>query len=317
MRSSSFSRLLLTSLCLVVLSSVATRPCDAQVTLTKKLAENTAYATANRQKVTQSMTIAGMKQDTSSEQNSVVRNRIGKRDADGSVTVISDIRQLQAQLKIPTIGDITFDSVNPDKATESPLTPLLKAVATMEWKSTFDRNNSVTTIAGQDKSLESLDGALRDGVKRRYEPEYLRTAANDLLNRIPTKPIKVGESWEQTSTIRLDSAQSLTFTRKYTYRGTVNQDGKTLDKIDVLTTAVKLEIEGAAGVPLKLIKSDLKIGKSSGSLFFDRQLGRIVSENETTQIVGPITLGVGDQQIPADIDLMLESEAIERPGLLN
>ncbi|MFM9114635.1 MAG: DUF6263 family protein [Planctomycetota bacterium] len=300
-----------------MLSTVATRPCDAQVTLTKKLPENTAYATANRQKVTQAMTIAGMKQDTSSEQNSVVRNRIGKRDPDGSVTVISDIRQLQAQLKIPTIGDVTFDSVNPDKATESPLTPLLKAVATMEWKSTYDRNHSVTSVNGHDKALESLDGPLRDGVKKRYEPDYLRSIANDALNRIPTKPIKVGDSWEQTSIVRLDSAQSLTFTKKYTYRGTVNQEGKTLDKIEVSTTAVKLEIEGAAGVPLKLIKSNLKIGKSSGALFFDRQLGRIVSENENIQIVGPITLGVGDQQLPADIDLTLESEMNERPGLLN
>ena len=294
-------------------------PCKAQapVSLIRKLPENSAFATATRQKVMQTMMVAGMKQDTSSEQTAVVRTRIGKRAADGSISVNTDFKQLQMQLKIPTLGDVTFDSVNPDKATDSPLTPLLKAISSMAWTSTYDKNNVVTAVAGHDKALESLDAALRDGVKKRYEPDYLRATANDSLDRIPSKPTKPGESWVQTTTTRLDSAQSLTFTKKYTYRGVVESDGKTVDRIDVVTTAVKLEIEGGPGVPIKLIKSDLKIGKSNGTLLFDRQLGRVISETETNQIKGPITLGVGEQEFPAEIDLTIETEAIERPSLLN
>jgi hypothetical protein len=63
---------------------------------------------------------------------------------------------------------------------------------------------------------------------------------------------------------------------------------------------------------LKLIKSDLKVGQSTGKLLFDDQLGDIVSDVQTHQIKGSLTLGIAGQEVAAELDLTMETSTVSR-----
>lgn len=284
----------------------------AQVKLEHKQVEGATYAGSVDISTKQTMSILGMNQESSSQNNIVVRTKNGKREADGTLRSESKVEALQAQIKAPGLGEISFDSAKPDKAPDSPLTPIFKASAAGSWTTVYGKDGKVTAVEGRDKSYESLDPALRERVKSQYAPEYLKEVANKQLERIPSKPLNVGDSWETVEPMKIDAAQTLTFTRKYTYQGEVEKDGKKVDSIKVVSTAVKLDIDGNAGLPLKLVKSNLKIKDSSGTIYFDRNLGRVVGESQKSQIVGPLTLGVAGQEIDAELDLTLETSAMDR-----
>ena len=176
----------------------------------------------------------------------------------------------------------------------------------------LDRENRVLRVEGREKAFEGLDQAIRDTFKAALDPAHLKQAAQLEMDRIPGKPVKVGDSWEQTETMRLEGGQSLVFQRKYTYKGEVEEGGKKVHKIDVVATEAKLDIDPNNPANLKLVKSDLKVGKTSGTLLFDPTSGSIVSDKQTHQIKGAITLGIAGQELPADLDLTIETSAVAR-----
>jgi hypothetical protein len=60
--------------------------------------------------------------------------------------------------------------------------------------------------------------------------------------------------------------------------------------------------------PLKAVKSDLKIESGDGTILFDREAGRVVQAKGKTHIKGPMTFQAGGQEIPGDLDLIIESD---------
>jgi len=295
-----------------ILLSCAASMASAQVTLQRKFVEGAQYSRSIDVRSKQTMSIQGMNLDSSSQQNMVVRSTVGKRDADGVLRVENRVETMQQQIKAPGLGEVSFDSVNPDKTAESVLTPLLKAAAQATWTLVLDRKDQVVAVEGKDKAFEGLDAKLREAVKGTNDPEYLKQAATLEFLRVPVTPLKVGDTWEQSEPMRLDSAQSLTFKKKYTYKGVVEKDGRKLHQIDVEATEVKLAIEGMGPLMIKLVKSDLKLASSQGTLLFDAELGQVVMDSQTNQIKGPITLGIAGQELPAELDLTLETSTQAR-----
>ncbi len=285
---------------------------SAQVTLQRKFVEGSQYARSVDVRSKQTMSIQGMNLESSSQQNMVVRSTIGRRDADGVLRVENRVESMQQQIKAPGLGEVSFDSVNPEKATESVLTPLLKAASQASWTLVLDRENQVVAVEGKDKAFAGLDEKLRDAVKGTNDPEYLKQATALEFSRVPSKPLKVGDTWEQTAPLRLDSAQSLTFKKKYTYKGIVEKEGRQLHQIDVEATDVKLAMEPTGPLMIKLLKSELKLASSQGTLYFDAELGQVVMDSQTNQIKGSITLGVAGQELPAEFDLTLETSTQAR-----
>lgn len=284
----------------------------AQATLQRKYVEGSTSSKSVDVQVKQTMSIQGMNLETTSQQNSVVRSTVGQRAANGELRISSKVETYQTRLKAPVVGEVVFDSVNPEKATDSPLTQVFKAAAQASWTTVLDSENQVVAVEGKDKAFEVLDEQLSGFVKGQNDPAYLKSSAQLELDRIPKKPLKVGDSWQQAEPLRLDSSQTLTFTKKYTYRGRVEHEGRKVHQIDVVAVEVKLTIDGNGPIMLKLVKSDLKPGESSGKLLFDDQLGDIVSDVQSHQVKGSLTLGIAGQELPAELDLTLETSTVAR-----
>ncbi|MFN0196639.1 MAG: hypothetical protein ACKVT0_07825, partial [Planctomycetaceae bacterium] len=74
---------------------------------------------------------------------------------------------------------------------------------------------------------------------------------------------------------------------------------------------VKFDINPNGPIPLTLIKSDLKIGETTGRLFFDREAGRVVIDEQSHQVKGEFTIKANDQELPAVLDLRLITNSRE------
>ena len=301
---------MMTAACLAVACLASTA--QAQIRLARKYVEGATHSRSVDTSTKQTLVIAGMNVETSSQQNMVLTATIGRRNAAGELQVAYKIDSLQQSLKAPGLGEVTFDSANPDKATESPLTPLFKAASQAAWTMTLDRENRVASVSGREKAFESLDEKLRDAVKGNFDPAKLKAGAQVEMDRIPVKAIKVGDAWEQDEVQQLEGGQSLTLRKTYTYRGEVDEAGRKLHQIDVVLTKVTLAIEGANAANLTLKNSDLKPGMTSGTPLFDSEAGEIASDKQVHQIKGSITLAIAGQELPAELDLTLDTSVVAR-----
>ncbi|MBB77146.1 MAG: hypothetical protein CMJ75_21790 [Planctomycetaceae bacterium] len=67
-----------------------------------------------------------------------------------------------------------------------------------------------------------------------------------------------------------------------------------------------------ASLPFKLKESNLK-PKKTGVLLFDRRCGRFVQRKESVRIAGGITFIANGNDLPAKLDLVINSETTETP----
>ena len=98
---------------------------------------------------------------------------------------------------------------------------------------------------------------------------------------------------------------TLTFTNKYTYKGSVEKNGKKLEKIVSETT--KVDYSADATSPLKVLESELKVAVSAGEILFDIASGQVVSTRSKVQIKGPLKLEIMGMELPGTLDLTMES----------
>ena len=123
---------------------------------------------------------------------------------------------------------------------------------------------------------------------------------------LPAILVREGEPWDRTEVAHLGAGQSLTIKKRYEYRGTVEHDCCTLDKIDVKSRDVTYEMAADSPSPLKLVKGDLKVETSEGTILFDRKRGLIVERKGVDRIKGELTFKAGETELPAKLDLTLD-----------
>ena len=197
---------------------------------------------------------------------------------DGKLHIKQKIQQMQTNLSLPGGIELSFDSGSPDKKADNPalevVLDLFRATSKSSWTTILDKNNQIFAIEGRSKLLESLDQNIADAYKKQFDEKYLKEAANKEMEQIPSKPIKKGDSWEIINTMRLEAGQSLTFTTRYEYMGTIEKDGTTLHKIVFAATEVSYDMDDDSPSPLKIIESKLKPTSSKGHILLISKKGR-------------------------------------------
>jgi hypothetical protein len=294
----------------------AVKTSQEPVKLERKWPEGETRKTQSMLRLDQVMTIQGMEIETHVEQSSTTSLAAGKRRDDGGLPVTSKIEAFKASVSLPGGLSVDYDSANPDAAPDDPmLKPILdafKASADVEYTFVVGKNGEIAAVEGLEKVREKFEASnpeTAEMVKERFQPESMKKALGDEMNILPDTLVRPGDSWTRSQTQQMGMGQSLTFETKYTYEGTVEKDGKTLDKITVKSTGVKYAQDPSAGGPARVVGSDLKVESSDGQILFDRAAGREVESRQSTRMVGPLTLEVMGQQIDVDLDLTVESSS--------
>jgi hypothetical protein len=99
----------------------------------------------------------------------------------------------------------------------------------------------------------------------------------------------------------------MSFRIKYEYAGTVEQDGKTLDKITGKAFEVSYTVNPNG--QFQVTKSELKITDSNSTVLFDRERGHVDSLMSKFRIEGPLTLVINGTELPGKVDLTMESKS--------
>lgn len=263
----------------------------------------------------QTLSIAGQAIETKSEQNAVMVVEYSAAEG-GQIAAKHKIQSLQVNIKAAGM-EIAFDSAKPDAEPESDLAKgIYKALqATLKggWTSIHEPSGKVVAVRDTDKLIEGLDEQTAAMVKSQLDPAYLKERAEYEAGRVPSKPVKAGDTWELTNNARIGGGQTLTFKQQFKYVGTVDEGGKKLHVIEYGTNEVLFSIAADAPLPLKLKSSELKPSEAKGRLLFDNEAGRVVQLEDKVRVKGKLVFTIGEQELPGELDLTLTNSMKERP----
>jgi hypothetical protein len=298
----------LVSACLVLGLSTAA---FGQVKLERKYAEGSTYTAESTNRIEQKLTIAGMEVDTAADTRTAVKATVGKRDVAGMLKIQEKIESLQINTVV--MGqNYSFDSASPDTKGTSQLEILRdvhKALAKRVTTTVLDKMNRVYAIESDQDVLAGLPPEIQALAKGQLDPENLKRAANQEIDSLPTESVSKGDSWQRTESANFGGGQVMTFQTKYTYEGTVEKGGKSLDKITSKTLSVSFSLQDSP-LPFTVKGSELKATESESVTLFDREVGQVVETTSSVRIEGDITFSVNNMDLPSKLDLKMQTGVV-------
>jgi Family of unknown function (DUF6263) len=298
-----------------------TQTAYAQVKLEYKYPEGRKLTYKTTSKTRQALTLMGMGIETETDETVISSRAVGKKRADSTLPIEDKVESLHVQMSLPGGLNLTYDSSDPNLKVDNPalafLGEVFKLAGQVSYTIVLDAQNKVRAIEGTEKLLEKadkLDPLARDTIRSRIEPDKLKTKFEQEHGNLPEVLARPGEPWERTEVLDAGNGQTITFHKKYEYLGTEKRGDKTLDKISGKAIGVDFKQDPESKSPLKVVKSDLKVESSDGTILFDREEGCVVHAQGKTRLKGPMTFSANGQEIPGDIDLTLESSTQLQPA---
>ncbi len=293
---------------------------QAQVKLEHKDKEGSKSRSETTSNVHQILTINGMDIETEVEQTVTTLRSVGKRREDGSLPIDSKIEAIRANMNLPGGLNIAYDSAappadKPDNPTVALITDLFQALVGVQFTIVRDKDDKVVAVEGAQDALDKLKAKnplAADLVKNRVDPDMIKQATQQEDDKFPNILVRPGEPWVRTEVMNLGQGQTLTFEKQYEYLGTVEKNGKTLDKIGVKAKSVTFAKEDD-GSPVKIGKSDLKVESSEGTILFDREAGQPVESKDKFRIKGDLAMTINGTDLKAELDLTIENNTITQP----
>jgi hypothetical protein len=304
-----------------LLALAAAPAARAQVKLEYKFPEGQTLTYKTSLKIKQVITIMGMEIPSEVEETVVSSREVGKRAGDSTLPLQEKIVSVRNDMTLPGVGQITYDSKDPNAKIENEqlkmLEDVFKLASQIAYTVVLDANNKVKAVEGTEKLLEKadkLDPLVRDSMRSRLQADKLKAKFEQSHGNLPDVLARPGEPWERTETLDIGSGQELVFRRKYEYAGTEKKGDKALDKITTRTMEVKLKVDPDSQAPAKVTKSDLKVESSDGTILFDREAGRVAEARGKLHVKGTMTLSVQGQELPGELDLTMETNHELQPG---
>jgi hypothetical protein len=187
-----------------------------------------------------------------------------------------------------------------------------KAIARRTTTTVFDKNDRAVAIETDEDTLGSLPTEVQTLVKSQLDPESLKNAANDEMDQIKREPLNKGDTWERVRTTNFGAGQVMDFKNQFTYEGTIERDGKTLDKITSRVLSVTFALDKSP-LPFSLKSSDLKAAESDGVILFDRERGQTIESTSKIRVTGDIVFVANNMDLPAKLDLKMEQATTVKP----
>ncbi len=288
--------------------------CLAQVTLEHKFREGDSYPNETTVELKQKLTIAGSEIDTSSNTQLTSKTTVGKRDIEGKLRVSEKVSEMKVTATV--MGQTyEFDSANPDQKGSSPLEMLRglhKALMNRSTTIVYDKDDKAVSAEFDEALLGTLAPEVEPLVKSQLDPNNLKTEANEIRDQVKSDPIKPGDTWRRNKAQQLGAGQVLAFESEMTYVGSEKRNGRQLDKITSKVIGVTFSFENSP-LPIQLKDSKLKPDETVSTLWFDRELGRIVEAESNLHVTGDLTFTANGSDLPAKLDLSMKSASISKP----
>ena len=228
---------------------------------------------------------------------------------------------MRVELSLPGGINLTIDSSDPNAKIDNPVLEFLgeaiKATAGVHYTVVVDGQNKVKAIEGTEKILEKaekLSPQARDLIAAQMKTEKLKRRFEQEHGNVPEVLARPGDTWERNEILDISGGQILSFKKKYEYVGTETQNNKTLEKIKSTVTGVELKSEADVDAPVKIVKSELKVAESEGTILFDREGGHVVSQKSKLHVKGDMmTYSINGMEVPGALDFTIETDNVLQP----
>ena len=292
-----------------VLATVLFAPAtQGQVVLKPKLQPKTTRVYNSETNTKQILTLAGMDVETKAATFAIIEHTLGARGADGTLRLVETTRKLQQELILPGFK-VTFDSSNPEKKAPlpqlEPMLDLLRAISKAKTTLVHNKLDQVIKVEGINELIKDLDPAVRKNFSAQFAPEIVLARWKNRNQRIPSKPVRVGDKWEHTSVMDLEAGQKISLKRSYSYTGTVKKGPNTLHRITSRSLEATLTQDAPEGSPTKITASKLQVAKGTGEILIDLEHGVIFSESDSTRMTGTLTIEVNGMKLDGRLDLTI------------
>ena len=225
-------------------------------------------------------------------------------DENGTATIAQAISRLRMTMKSDAGVQFDFDSKeDADKELEgiaATLGPALKGLAKAKFTVTMNSQGAVEKVEIDEATLASfkaVPGAAQMGGM--FSKDGLINMIKQGGTDFPAKAIENGTSWKKGTEIQLPQVGKMKSDATMTYKGTLQVDNKTLQRIDI---DLAIDLAQGDNAPAKVT---LKDQRASGKLLFDNEKGWL-QESEMNQVMtmqikaGPTVIEqVLEQQVKA------------------
>ena len=262
--------------------SLSPAAATAQTTLRYKFKQGDTFKYVMEQKMKMTRVVMGESSTMTAEQVSDLTWTVQGVDAAGNARITIKFGRNKMTMNLPT-EKIEVDSAanrEPDSELGRLYFKVMKKLSGLETSATVSPTGEFSDIALPEETLQELqkipganalgDAITADGLKRVMKQSGLI---------LPKDPVSVGKSWTTRTDTKMPYGKLLA-DLECTYSGSVEKDGRTLEK---LTLTPKVKIEPDAGAPI-MVK--LKSHQGSGAAYFDSSAGRLleVSSQQTMEM---------------------------------
>jgi hypothetical protein len=202
---------------------------------------------------------------------------------------------------------IKYDSTSPSaNNTSNPLSEFFKALVGASFKVTLDpKTLKITNIEGRQKFVDNLVAAnkqMKPLLDKILSEDALKEMAEPTFAVVTNEPVETGKTWKKET--KLDMGPIGTYKNEYTYKYDGKDEKSSLDKIDVdtkLTYVAPEKTDGIGGLPFKIKSADLTSKNSKGTIWFNRDKGRVEKTDMSLELGGKLQIEIGGQ--PTQVEL--------------
>jgi hypothetical protein len=278
----------------------------AETNLAAKYTEGAAYKTKETIKARQSLKLNGQPIDTTSNTTIVSQTKVGKRSAEGDLSIESSYLEVVTELTLPGDKKVSYNSATDEGKTDDPnyqiILDHLKALKGLAFTIVLDKNNQVKSVTG----LKPEAGASAEDIK---------LSVQQAIDRYPKEAVKPGDQWVRDMVLPLGQGQVFSLRRTYTYvgpevRSTVASTRK-LEKVTATSGNLQYSIRPNSGIPGSVTKSDLKMDQGETTVLFDPVQGRTIETHDKMHVTGTLTLSIMNVELNGELDLSMEMKSEE------
>jgi hypothetical protein len=247
-----------------------------------KLAPGMKLAIEMEQAMNQQMQIAGNNMETKSNTTTWMSWMVKSVDKQGTAIVESTITRVLMTVDAPMAGETTYDSDTKEEpqGIAANLASIFKPMIGVPLIQTQNALGEIVSVEIPDGALKGFEATPVGGMGK--PKDMFEQMTKNASMAFPDKDLEIGTEWERSAEMA-SPVGKIEVKNKYTYAGPVEQEGRTLHRINVdIEMQFKAE-ENALGARIAVTDQD-----TAGALFFDAEAGLLdhseVEQDVTMQI---------------------------------
>jgi hypothetical protein len=293
----------------------------AQVKLEYKFPEGKKLTYKTTSRIRQVMTFMNLEKESVMKETKIWTRSVGKRRGDSTMPIEDRVQSLRIEYTFPGGIKLTLDSSLPQIKIDNPelnfLAEVFKLESTIAYVLALDGQAKVKAIDGLEKfketAVKSSDPIVREEIQNEISLDRLTRKFEQTLHILPDTQVRTGEPWERTEILEING-KTFTVRRKYEYRGIEKKGEKPLEKISGKVLEVKYDQDPMSKLPVKVVKSELKVESSDSTILFEREEGHMISAADKIRMKGEMTYSGGGVDQSGAFELNFDTNTQLQPA---